>query len=302
MGQIPVSPILFLERNLSNNIYIMRDDLLPFSFGGNKMRKALLFFEEINAGDFDTVVTYGSGGSNHCRIIANMAVAGQKECHIISTDHDSQSINRRIVEHFGARVHGCQVQQVAETIDRVMEELRRSGKKPYFIPGGGHGNIGTRALDLAYDQIREFSETHNIPFDYIFLASGTGTTQAGLLCGKMRSGADEQKIVGISIARKNPYGRNVIADSVLAYTGKTVDQELIFVDDYICGGYGKFDKRVEDTIKRILFQHGIPLDPHYTGKAYSGMEQYLEKNKIQGKNILFVHTGGTPLFCDWVRV
>ena len=60
-------------RTEQNNIYIKRDDLFPFSFGGNKARKAVNFFKEIDNGDFDTVVTYGSSSSNHCRVISNMA-------------------------------------------------------------------------------------------------------------------------------------------------------------------------------------------------------------------------------------
>ena len=40
-------------RTEQNNIYIKRDDLFPFSFGGNKARKAVNFFKEIDNGDFD---------------------------------------------------------------------------------------------------------------------------------------------------------------------------------------------------------------------------------------------------------
>ena len=38
----------------------------------------------------------------------------------------------------------------------------------------------------------------------------------------------------------------------------------------------------------------MPLDPTYTGKAFWGMREYIKKNKIVGKKILFIHTGGTP--------
>ena len=54
----------------NNEIYLAREDLLPFSFGGNKARKAQYFFNDMDK-SVDTVVTYGSGSSNHCRIIAN---------------------------------------------------------------------------------------------------------------------------------------------------------------------------------------------------------------------------------------
>ena len=42
----------------SNNIYIKRDDLIPISFGGNKARKAINFFQEIVEGAYDFVVPY----------------------------------------------------------------------------------------------------------------------------------------------------------------------------------------------------------------------------------------------------
>ena len=48
-------------------------------------------------------------------------------------------------------------------------------------------------------------------------------------------------------------------------------------------------------------KEGIPLDLVYTGKAFYGMEKYLEKENIKGKNILFLHTGGTPLFFNTIK-
>ena len=69
-----VTPIQMLNEQLNNNkFFIKRDDLLPISFGGNKVRKAILFFEELEEKCCDCVVTYGSSSSNHCRIIANIA-------------------------------------------------------------------------------------------------------------------------------------------------------------------------------------------------------------------------------------
>ncbi len=46
----------------------------------------------------------------------------------------------------------------------------------------------------------------------------------------------------------------------------------------------------------MLSKNSIILDPVYTGKAFYGMSQYIRENKIQGKNILFIHTGGLPIF------
>lgn len=55
------------------------------------------------------------------------------------------------------------------------------------------------------------------------------------------------------------------------------------------------------TISTQMKQNGMPLDPTYTGKAFYGMLSYLKKNYITGKKVLFVHTGGTPLFFDYLQ-
>lgn len=46
----------------------------------------------------------------------------------------------------------------------------------------------------------------------------------------------------------------------------------------------------------MLSNNSIILDPIYTGKAFYGMCEYIKKENIKGKNILFIHTGGMPLF------
>ena len=45
-------------------------------------------------------------------------------------------------------------------------------------------------------------------------------------------------------------------------------------------------------------KEGIPFNTTYTGKAFWGMKEYLASNEIENKTILFVHTGGTPLYFD----
>ncbi len=292
-------PIYKLMELASNEIFVMRDDLIPYSFGGNKVRKAQLFFQEIESGNYDTVVTYGSSSSNHCRIIANMAAARGIHCHIISTEDNNDSANRKMVTLFNADITVCSVADVAQTIEEVMNSYVTEGKQAYFIQGGGHGNIGTKAYDLAFDEIVAYEQEHGIEFDYIFHASGTGTTQAGLICGKRRCHSSAN-IIGISIARQNPRGGQVVSDSVKAYCGEDAGNDLFFVDDYICGGYGQHDENIDITIEDVLTQHGIPLDPTYTGKAFWGMEEYVKLHKIRKKKLLFIHTGGTPIFYDWM--
>ena len=303
------SPVYCLDAAGNNSIYIKRDDLLPYSFGGNKARKAWNFFREIDSGQYDCVVTYGSGSSNHCRVIANMSAERCMDCYIISAESTAKrTFNTMLMEIFGAAIKVCPTTEVHHTIEATLEELRSNGRKPYFIPGGGHGNIGTQAYVDCYREILKYEKTCQKNFDFIFHATGTGTTQAGLICGKLLEHSAAQ-IVGISIARKNPYGRNVVLNSVKDYlasvkaqvTEEEIQRATIFEDFYVKDGYGKSDATVRQVIREMMKTHGIPMDSTYVGKAYAGMLAYIEENQISGKNILFIHTGGTPLFFDDMR-
>ncbi len=298
-----------------NQYYVKREDMIPFSFGGNKARKAAAFYKEIQACGADIVMTYGSNSSNHCRIIANMAASMGIACHIISPEENRERLyNTRLVEDFGASVETCPVTEVAGTIDRRMDIFRQEGRNPYFIMGGGHGNPGTRACVETYREIAAWEEEKGLYFDYIFHASGTGTTQAGLVCGKLLLDAERResgksvggsKIVGISIARNEERGREVVRQSMEDYLGTRYDElyrdeELIFTDEYRMGGYGKYTPEVAETIEEVMKRDGIPMDTTYVGKAFHGMRRYVEAHGLRGKKILFVHTGGTPLYFDFL--
>lgn len=302
--QTPVEP---LSGDYGNNHFFMkRDDMIPFSFGGNKARKAAEFYKEIKKSSADVVMTYGSNSSNHCRITANMAAAMGLSCHIISPVENREILyNTRLVEEFGAVIETCPVTQVAGTIENRKAVYAAEGKIPYFITGGGHGNPGTESYVKAYREIESYEKENRIYFDYIFHASGTGATQAGLVCGKLLSGDKKRKIVGISIAREEERGRQVVKESIGEYLGRDFErlyqeEDLIFTGAFRLGGYGQYNEEVVETIRKVMKLDGIPMDATYVGKAFRGMCRYLEENDITGENVLFIHTGGTPLFFDFL--
>ena len=79
------------------------------------------------------------------------------------------------------------------------------------------------------------------------------------------------------------------------------EKEIEFTDSYMEGGYGAWSEPVATMIRKVYETDGVYLDMTYTGKAFYGMMKYLQEKNIQGKNILFLHTGGLPLFFDFLE-
>ena len=303
--QTPIHPLKFNDGR--NNFYIKREDLLPFSFGGNKVRLAQKYFKDMDEKGCDCIIAYGNTRSNLCRVIANMSKSKGIPCIVISPTDESgarvETNNSLIVESMGAKIIPCAKYDVAATVKRTINECVVQGLNPYYIYGDiyGKGNekIAVQAYIEAYKEIKEQESAFDVHFDYIFLASGTGTTQSGLICGSLLHNDDKQ-IIGISVARDAKRGCEVIADTVSAVMERKEGtiKAIHFEDKYVVGGYGIYNEQIEGIIKLLLNTDGIPLDPIYTGKAFWGMAEYLKENLIEGKNILFIHTGGLPLFFD----
>ena len=301
------TPLLYLGREYDNDIFVKHEELYPFSFGGNKARIVKRYFDMIDGGAYDCVMTYGGAGSNLCRVTANMAASRGLKCVLILHDNGAADpFNLRLAELFGAETVRCSAVDAKETIDKTWASLERQGYKPYFIPGGGQGLPGLQAYADCWKEIMAYEKRGGTQFDFIFLPSGTGTTQAGLVCGRLLAG-EGGRIVGISIARTTEKGRPVVLENVKAYLASVdaavpdsaIDAAVVFEDAYTGGGYGQGD--CAGTAVRIMRKYGMPLDSVYTGKAFAGMGAYLSANGISGKKILFINTGGVPQFFDDLR-
>ncbi len=298
------TPLHPIDLDSKNNYYIKRDDLTDFALGGNKARKLEYFMYDLISKNSDYIVTYGSPHSNHCRLTAVAAAKFGLKCHLILTGTKNDlkyNGNDLIFSLCDVDITWCNPENAAKKIYITLKKLTKDGFSPYFIEGGGHGNLGTQAYFDAYQEIQKQTKYLKLEFDYIFLASGTGTTQAGLIAGKLHKKGKE-KIIGISIARIESRGKEVLKNSLADFFGSEskykYDEHITFDDSYIGNGYADIYPEISTTIKNMLKSNAIILDPVYTGKAFYGMIEYVKKHKIKNKNILFIHTGGIPIFFE----
>lgn len=283
----------------SNNIFIKKEDAIPFSFGGNKCRIAANYFKQIVNNDCDVVVTYGASSSNLCRIIANMSCRYGLKCLIVSPEENyCITPNSEMVRLLGATIVKCPIDEVSMTIDRVMSQYRIDNN-PYFIYGGGHGVLGTDSYRVVMRQIAEYEHHSGISFDNIFITLATGTSMSGLVIENeiQKYG---KKIIGVSVAREENRAKQVMLQALETYDANIANsissESYEIIGDYRCGGYGDFNKDILDLVKYEFACNGLNLDTTYTGKAFFGMKEILKQRDVKGKNILFIHTGGTPLF------
>ncbi len=295
----PIQDLGFLPGG--QHLFIKRDDLLGFSFGGNKCRIAAAFLRDMKEKGGDFLISYGSKKSNLNRVMAAMAKSQGLPCLIIYSheEREEQTFNAQIIEAMGISSVGCAKSQVAGTVERVLKELQGKGYKPYYIYGNqyGEGNeeAARRAYVDAYREISQWQKSTGIFFDNIFHASGTGMTQGGLIAGREVMGGREE-IIGISTAREYDTGVRAVG----RYAGEG-PEKIQFETAYRKGGYGCYDREIESVIQNVMERWGIALDPTYTGKAWNGMLGWLEKNGTGKENVLFIHTGGLPLYFDYLR-
>lgn len=280
---------------------IVRDDLYPFIGGGGKARKAVEYESFLKANGFNAVVTCGGIQSNHNRAIALMAARNGWKCHLCiqgaKERFEIEKGNALLDRLSGAECELITPESTSYSMDRAMAQYKEAGLKPYYVTGGGHDLPGGIAFVKAVQKLKEVCEAENYKPDYIFHASGTGSTQAGILVGLEAVGWNDVKVVGISVARQYERGKKVISDfaNMLGnYYQQNVDYEdrVLFNTDYLCGGYEKYTPEMKSYLDSVMKSTGIIFDTTYSGKGFYGMMDIVSKKHLQNKKLLFWHTGG----------
>ena len=290
------------------SIYIKRDDLLGLSAGGNKTRKLEFLMADALQKGADTIITCGAVQSNHCRLTLAAAVKEGLKCHLVleqrvpESYHDDATGNNLLFHLLGVEalhVVAGGSDMVAE-MQKVADMLASQHRKPYIVPGGGSNDIGALGYVSCAQEILSQAFEMGIDFDYIVTTSGSAGTHAGLLAGIIGANA-HIPVIGIGINRK----KEAQTEAVYALTQKLAEKmgfselvtrnKVIVFDDYVGEGYSRPTEGMVEAVKLLARTEGILLDPVYTGKAMHGMIDLLQKGYLgNNKNILFVHTGGSP--------
>lgn len=311
-----------LSAELGINLYIKRDDFTGMNlFGGNKIRKLEYLLGEAKASGCDSVITYGATQSNH----AMETAAACRRCGlnpilyltaVVKPDEQDIRANLLLDQVLGAEIHIVEIGD-GETEEEAEERsfrmgaahaarLTAAGHGCLDIPMGGANVTGSVGFAHGFLELQHQLDGAGIHADYIFHATGTGGTMAGLAAGRRLTESDT-KIVSITVSHKDEtYLRRVeqLANDVLVLlkAPQRVEwqRDLCMDTGYYAPGYEQPNEAAGEAIRLLARTEGLFVDPVYTGKAFAGLLDYVRTGKIAaGSNVVFWHTGGaTALFAE----
>ena len=192
---------------------------------------------------------------------------------------------------------------------REMQIIEAEGGTPYFIPSGAslHALGGLGFARWAFELLEQEKEL-GIHFDANVVCTASGSTLGGMATGFKLLHHHEisiapRRLIGIQATSCDLKETSRVVLASARNTAKLVGlpEEDITEADYELegrfngGAYGYLNEETSVAIKLLAGTEGILTDPVYTGKAMAGLQALVREGAFsQTKNVLFVHTGGTP--------
>jgi 1-aminocyclopropane-1-carboxylate deaminase/D-cysteine desulfhydrase-like pyridoxal-dependent ACC family enzyme len=273
-------------------LLVKRDDVIPFGFGGNKVRKLeYALVEAVDAGA-DTLVTLGGIQSNHARATAAAAATlGMKCVLIINGSPQQRPTGNALLEN----ILGAEIEYIsgraerASATERVIERLRQEGRNPFFLPLGASTSIGAIGFLNAIGEL----VGQGVKPDVIVHAGSSGGTQAGLVAGAAILRLDT-RIIAVSADDPADEIRSAVTGIVRGIDDMGDFEGELEVDDTRVGeGYGIPTEASREAQMLAARREGFFVDHTYTGKALGALISYVREGRFSpDQTVLFWHTGG----------
>lgn len=300
-GPTPLHGMPRLAERLGSapDLLVKRDDVIPFGFGGNKVRKMAIVAARAIAEGADTLLTVGGVQSNHARVTAATAARLGLGCVLVANGSkpDRLTANALLNALLGADVrYVASREDRAPTMAALAEDLRRSGRHPYEVPLGASTPLGALGFVRA---VGEMVGQGIVP-DVIVHSTSSGGTQAGLAAGCV---IHELPTRVIGISADEPSGVIVAqVTSIIEGIGDLlgVDGRALAAarpveadDSYVGAGYGAATAASREAAELLARTEGLFVDQTYTAKAAAGLIGLLRSGALsEARTVLFWHTGG----------
>lgn len=289
-------------------LFIKRDDYTGAGFGGNKVRKLEYVLARAVADGAEAVITTGGEKSNHARVTAMLCARRGLRCVLVANPATPGTVppglkpaSLYVNELVGAEIHRIAGRaERAPAVAALTTRLRAAGQRVVEVPLGASIPLGALGYVQALAEVSAQCDTLSIKPDYIFHASSSGGTQAGLLVGAQLCGLAETRILGVSpddpsadiAAHVEAIARGTF-DLLNLAAPPALHERTMVLDDYIGDGYGLNTPASLEAMQLLARTEGILLDPVYTAKAMAALMDWIRCGKLrESDTVIFWHTGG----------
>jgi len=294
-----------------DNLFIKRDDLSGKVYGGNKIRKLEFILGNALRSKAREVLTFGAAGSNHALATAIYAKQlGLKSISMLMPQPNACYVHRNLLMsyHYGAELHliphipFIPVLSNPVVLYQILCHGIKRGQFPMIIPMGGSSPLGAVGFVNAAFELQGQILRGEIPEpDYIYVASGSMGTVAGLILG-LKAINSKTKVVVIRVnSDRYVNARGMI--NLINETNSLISSldpsfpDLEFFEHEIDIRHNFFGKRYAlhtkagiEAVSLVEKHSGIKLEGTYTGKAFAALMDEGNKSVLRDKVVVFWNT------------
>ncbi len=268
-----------LPENFKVNLFLLRLDLIDEEISGNKWFKLKYNLQDVIRAKKTKLLTFGGAFSNHIAATAKACnIAGIKSVGIIR----GENVENHTLQL--AAAYGMELKFVSRNLYRNKEELMQwlsneiNLSQCYIVPEGGANQLGIEGC-------KEIVPLINMPFDYVAMACGTGTTLSGIVQ------SIHKNQVGLGFAALK--GGAFLVDDINNSIGNQTAGTFAIIDKYHFGGYAKHNSELLNFIKKFELEQNTKLDFVYTAKMMYGIYDLIQHNYFpENAIIVAIHSGG----------
>jgi 1-aminocyclopropane-1-carboxylate deaminase len=275
------------SNNKDLELFVKRDDLIHNYISGNKIRKLNQNIFSFYKNKCKKLVTFGGAFSNHLLATAALCNELSIDCVGIVRGEELNENSNGILKKCSSL--GMQLNFVSRSSFSEQKKmsglLDKDGIPTWFVPEGGANLEGIEGCKEIVSENEEI-------FDYYVVAQGTTTTSIGIALALPPSA----KIIVVPVLKG--FNSKSEMKSVLNNVDlwNVIKDKIIVLDDFHFGGYAKSTNELRDFISEINQINKMQIEEVYTGKALYALNNYMDKNVVKNKKVLFIHTGG--IFTD----
>lgn len=269
------------NNNVSNKLFVKRDDLIHAEISGNKWRKLKWNIIRAIENNCNCINTYGGAYSNHLLATASLGnelnLSTRAFVRGDELNHNSNHILKRCYDLNMKLMFLSRNEYKNVKYSNGIDPLNNS---TWNIPEGGANSEGVIGCMEIMD------ETEN-NYDYVVIAQGTTTTSLGVL----NSLNPKTKLIVVPVLK----GFDSIGEmkKLASRCGLPLDiDRILILDQYHFGGYAKTNIHLNQFVSDFNNSNPFNIEHTYTGKSLFAMNEFIKSKKLMGKRMLFIHTGG----------